>query len=681
MGRAAWIWAMVVLVVAACTHTVTGTPVVQGLWAFDASGMDPTVRPGDSLFDYAVGTWAESVTFAADDICVGVNSDIEVNTITAIDSIVTDAINDDAPPGDPSRMIADLYQSYVDQDELDDRGLDPVRKYLTAVDDITDRQSLSSALVALSDARSLVSGPFLLYLDIDPNRPTRYLPYTWQGGLSLEDRDYYLSPDPDFAEIRDQYVQHVAALLELAGYPDTDAEAERVLALETALAEVVQWPLDETHDPQRTNTVLPRAGVEKLAAGAPLKGIFDAYGIPAETDILVGMPDVLTKTAHLVATAPLADWQAYLRYQVLAGYGDFLSGPFQEEIYNFYDHVLYGAQAPMPREGGAVNLVNDWLGDIVGERYVERHFDKESRDQLLELVENTRSAFAERIIAATWLSEATRREALAKLSAMVAKIGYPEEWVTYDDAVITADDLVGNMENLNQALWKRSWDRLGKPLDRKAWDALVQENNAFYDPQLNDITFTAAILQPPFFDPAADAAANYGGIVATIGHEMSHAFDSDGRMADSAGALRDWWLPSEVERYEAKSDKLVAQYDAYEPIPGEFVDGELTLSENIADLVGLQVAYDAYRRSLDGQEAPVIDGFTGDERFFLAYAASWKDKCREEYDRDLLLTDTHSPGRYRVDGVVRNMDAWYSTFDVKDGDELYLGPADRVRMW
>lgn len=680
MGRAAGAWVLVIAVLAGCTQNITGHPSVEGRWSFDASGMDLTVRPGDSLFDHAVGSWAESADFAADEVCVGVNSDIEVNTITAVDLIVAEAVADDAPPGDPSRMIADLYESYVDEDELERRGLDPVRKYLSAVDGITDRPSLSSALVRLYDARSLILGPFPLFLDIDPNRPTRYLPNTWQGGLSLEDRDYYVSDDPDFAEIRTAYVEHVAAMLELAGYPDSRGQADRVLALETALAEI-QWPLEATMDSLRTNTVLPRGDVEQLAAGAPLKEIFDGYGVPADTDVLVGMPDVLTGTAALVATAPLGDWQAYLRYQVLSAYGDFLTEPFQREVYNFYDHVLYGAEGRMPRDSAAVNLVNDWLGDIVGERYVQRHFDNESKDQLHVLVENVRSAFADRISAATWMSDETRREALAKLSAMVAKIGHPDEWVSYQDAVITADDLIGNVENLNAAEWVRSWDRLGKPLDRKVWDALAQENNAFYDPQLNDITFTAALLQPPFFDPSADAAANYGAIAATIGHEMSHAFDSDGRKSDSAGALRNWWAPGEIARYEAESDRLVAQYDAFEPFPGEYVDGELTLSENIADLVGLQVAYDAYQRSLNGQEAPVIDGFSGDERFFLAYAGSWKDKCREEYERDMLQTDTHSPARYRVDGVVRNMDEWYATFEVKDGDELFLAPADRVRMW
>jgi putative endopeptidase len=528
--------------------------------------------------------------------------------------------------------------------------------------------------------RTSVDDPFPAGITIDPNDPTRYITAIDQGGLSLGERDYYLNQDPESVALREKFVAHVEKMLSLAGYQDAQAQAQRVLALETALAQV-QRTQEEARDVEKSNNIMPRAEVEKLGAGAPLKEMFDALGFPADVDMQVAAPDVLTKTAQLFATEPVESWKSYQRFHVLAAYGGQLSKPFSEEMFDFSGRVLSGQEQRSPRDRRGVSLVSGALGDAVGERYAEAHFTQDTKDQALTLVENLRRAYAARIDDAEWMSPETREQAQAKLTAMVAKIGYPDKWESYDDVDIVPDDLFANARSLEQWASAESLKKLSKPVDRTEWGTTPQTNNAFYVPRFNDITFPAGILQPPYFDAAADPAANYGAIGATIGHEMSHAFDDQGRKVDSTGTMRDWWKPADAQRYEAEADKLTTQFDAYEPLSGMHVNGALTLGENIADLAGLRIAYDAYKLSLEGKEAPVIDGLTGDQRFFLAYAASWKSLCRPEIQRLLLQSDVHSPAKYRVNGIVRNMDEWYDAFDVKEGDALYLRPEDRIRVW
>jgi putative endopeptidase len=426
---------------------------------------------------------------------------------------------------------------------------------------------------------------------------------------------------------------------------------------------------------------MSRAEVEKLGAGAPLKEMFDGLKLPSDIDFMVGMPDVSAKTAALFGSEPVESWKSYLRYQVLSSYGGKLSTQVSDELFDFHGRTVAGQQERSPRWQRGVSWVSGALGDSVGQRYVADHFTQHTRDEALNLVENIRKAYASRIDSAAWMSPDTKKQAQAKLAAMVAKIGYPDNWKSYDSVDINREDLFGNTRGLEMWSWNEDLGKLTKPIDRAEWGMTPQTNNAYYSRQLNDFVFPAAILQPPYFDPAADPAANYGAIGATIGHEMSHAFDDQGRKSDSTGALRDWWTPADAERYEKESDRLVGQFDAYEPISGMHIDGTQTLGENIADLAGLRVAYDAYKLSLDGKEAPEIDGFTGDQRFFLAYGASWRTLCREETERSQLITDVHSPARYRVNGIVRNMDEWYAAFYVKEGDDLYLDPEDRVRVW
>jgi putative endopeptidase len=668
------------LVLVGCDHPAAqpAKPKV-GAWGVDMTGMDNSVRPGNDFFDYVLGAWVKNAKIPPDKVCAGVNLEVQDQLDADLKAIVESAAAKHAPAGEISQQIGDFYASYMDEALLNKKGVEPVRPFLASIDAINDRPALNAVLVSFN-GKTQVDDPFPVGVVIDPNKPTRYIPNIWQGGLSLGDRDYYVNTDSQSVEVRDKFVAHAARLLGLAGYGDSQQQAEQLLALETKLAQV-QLPQEEARNVTKTNNIMPRAEVEQLGQGAPLREMFDALQLPAATDFQVGMPDVLHQTAGLFAGEPLDAWKAYMRYHVLYAYGGKLSTPFADELFDFYGRTMAGAQARAPRDKRGVSRVSNGLGDPVGELYVAAHFSQQTRDKARALVENLRTALGKRIDAASWMAPETKKEAQAKLAALVAKIGYPDKWKSYATVTIHADDLVGNENNLAVWGWNDNVSKLGKPIDRTEWGMTPQTNNAYYSAQLNDIVFPAAILQPPKFDPAADPAANYGAIGATIGHEMSHAFDDQGRKSDGTGLQRDWWTPADAERYVGETDKLVAQFNGYEPLPGNRINGKLTLGENIADLAGLRIAYDAYKLSLGGKEAPVIDGLTGDQRFFIAFAASWKEICRPEAERNRLLSDVHSPAKFRVNGIVRNMDEWYAAFNVQPGDSLFVKPEDRVRVW
>jgi len=668
------------LVLVGCDHPTAQPPKPKvGAWGVNLDDMDRSVRPGNDFFDYVLGTWLKNAKIPPDKVCAGVGLDIQNQLDADLKAIVAGATDKHAPAGDISQQIGDLYASYMDEALLNKKGVEPVRPLLAQIEAVNDRAGLNSVLVSFN-GKTRVDDPFPVSVDIDPNKPTRYIPQIWQGGLSLGERGYYVNTDADAVELRNKFVAHAARLLGLAGYADSQQQAEQLLALETKLAEV-QVPREDARNVDKTNNIMPRAQVEQLGQGAPLREVFDALKLPAETDFQVGMPDVLHKTAALFGNEPLDAWKAYLRYHVLHAYGGVLSTPFSDEVFDFYGRTISGAQERAPRDKRGVSRVSSELGDPVGQLYVAAHFSQQTRDRARALVENLRTAYSKRIDGAAWMASETKKEAQAKLAALLAKIGYPDKWKSYATVKIDAGDLVANENNLAVWSWNDDVSKLGKPIDRAEWSMTPQTDNAYYSPRLNDIVFPAAILQPPNFDPAADPAANYGAIGATIGHEMSHAFDDQGRKSDGTGMQRDWWTPADAERYDREADKLVQQFNGYEPLPGNRINGKVTLGENIADLAGLRVSYDAYKLSLGGKEAPVIDGLTGDQRFFIAFAASWKEICRPETVRNRLLSDVHSPAQFRVNGIVRNMDEWYAAFNVQAGDSLYLKPEDRVRVW
>ncbi len=530
------------LVFVGCSHKTEQPPKPKvGSWGVDMTQMDTSVRPGNDFFAYAVGSWVKNAKIPADKVCAGVNLDIQNQLNADLRAIVEGAAAKHAPAGDIAQQIGDLFASYMDEATLNKNGVEPVRPLLASIDAVNDRVALNGVLVSFN-GKTRVDDPFPVSVDIDPNNPTRYLPNIWQGGLSLGDRGYYVNTDPESVELRNKFVAHVARLLGLAGYTDSQQQAERLLALETKLAQV-QPPREDARNVDKTNNIMPRADVEQLGQGAPLHDMFEALKLPANIDFRVGMPDVLRQTAQLFATEPLDSWQAYMRYQVLDAYGGDLSTPFADELFDFYGRTMGGAEERAPRVERGVTRVSNGLGDPVGELYVGAHFSQQTRDKARALVENLRKAYSQRIDAASWMAPETKKEAQAKLAALVAKIGYPDHWKFYASVKISAADLIGNDNALAVWSWNDDVSKLPKPIDRTEWDMTPQTNNAYYSPRLNDIVFPAAILQPPNFDPAADPAANYGAIGATIGHEMSHAFDDQGRKSDGTGMQRDWWTP------------------------------------------------------------------------------------------------------------------------------------------
>ena len=509
------------------------------------------------------------------------------------------------------------------------------------------------------------------------------MPILTQGGLGLPDRDYYLvADDARFAAARTSYATYLAALLRLSSTPgDAGATAAAVIALEAALARG-QWTRVENRDPVKTYNRTEVAALVALAPGFDWQSWLAATAIAGKSsDVIVAQPGYLATVSTQLAAAPLATWRAYLRTHLLHSYAPYLGKDFVAARFAFTGTALAGATENRPRWKRGVALIDTSIGEALGKLYVEKHFPPESKARTEQLVANLLAACRESIDANDWMGPATKREAQAKLALFAPKIGYPKRWIDYGALEIRKDDLVGNVERAREFEWNRNVTKLGKPVDRGEWFMTPQTVNAYYNAPLNEIVFPASVLQPPMFDPRADDAANYGAIGATIGHEISQGFDDEGSQYDGTGNLRVWWTEEDRNRFDAKTKILVAQYSAFSPIPGYHLNGELTLGENIADNAGLEIAYKAYHRSLGGREAPVIDGMTGDERFFYAYAQSYRSKVRDSLLLTWIKSDPHSPDEFRVTGVVRNHPAFYSTFGVRPGDGMYLAPEARVSLW
>ena len=528
------------------------------------------------------------------------------------------------------------------------------------------------------------SAPFGFYVGIDRKNPDRYQVNLGVGGLGLPDRDYYLNPDPRFAKIREAYLAHIQRMLGFAGVtgPDAKARAEAVLALETALAKP-QWDRVQLRDRDKTYNVLTFAELQQKYPGYDWAAQLRAQQMPQPADLNVATPDVLQPVIDIVNATPLSTWRDYLAFHAVDGNAELLSSQIDQAAFEFNGKVLGGQKAQREDWKRALALVGarNGLGDALGELYVARYFKPEAKAAMDQLVENLRAALRQNIEQLDWMGPATKAEAFRKLSTFRPKIGYPSQWKDYSSVAIKPDDLLGNalaLRKFNRADQNR---RVGQKTDREEWGMTPQTVNAYYNSAFNEIVFPAAILQPPFFDVNADPAVNYGAIGAVIGHEMGHGFDDQGSKSDADGIQRNWWTPEDRARFEARTQALAKQYDAYCPLPGQCVNGGLTMGENIGDLGGLSMAYTAYQLSLKGKPAPVIDGLTGDQRFYLAWAQVWKGKYRDEALLRLIKTDPHSPVMYRANGPVRNLDAWYQAFGVKPGDAMYLPPEQRVRIW
>ena len=645
----------------------------QGASAFE--GSDTTVRPQDDLFRHANGNWLDKTEIPADRRSYGTFSLLAERAEADVKALLEEASR---KPGASleGRMIGDFYASMLDEAALDRAGLSPLKSEL---DRIAKARRLSDVAAFMGHMLgSGVAGPVVAYVSADAKNPTVNA-VTWtQSGLGLPDRDYYLSADTQ--DYRKAYVSYLTELGKLAGFADPAKTAKTVMAFETELAEI-QWAAEDRRDALQTYNPTPRKLWAKEYGPFPWEAFAKATGMPDGSGAILSEKTYFKAFSKLAAETPLETWKAYLRLRMLDAYAEHLSKPFRAAHFKFHGKTMSGLKAESPRWRIAVETTSDALGEAIGQRYVAKHFPPAAKARMQELVDHLFEAYRENLAKVEWMTPATRKAALEKLASFKVKIGYPEKWRGYQGLEVKRGDAVGNLLRVSRFLYARDMAEAGKPVDRTRWHMTPQTVNAYYDPTANEIVFPAAILQPPFFDMKGDDAYNYGAIGAVIGHEISHGFDDEGRRFDGQGRLRDWWTPSDEKAFLERAERLITQYDAYEALPGKNVNGKLTLGENIADLAGVAMAHRAYALSLGGKPAPVIAGKTGDERFFLGYARVWRNKDREERALSKLSTDPHSPARFRVNGVVTNIDSFYKTFDVKPGDQLYRKPEDRVRIW
>jgi predicted metalloendopeptidase len=647
---------------------------VFGTFGLDLESRDTTLKPGDDFFHYATGRWIKATQIPADRARWGsfdqLASDAESRVRALIEEVPADATG-------PQRQVADYYKAFLDTAGIDRLGIGPAKSGLDAIDALKSVEELA-ALVGRPDFPA--EWPVGASIDTDQKNPDRYIVSVQQSGLSLPDRDYYLKGDPALKETREKFLAHLERMLKLAGTPDPKGEARKILALETKIAQI-HWPAAKRRDVEATYNLRSREQLAGLAPKYPWDPFLKSAGLEGQKDFVVREIDAVARLAKLVGERPLSEWKPYLKYHYLVAMADVLPRAYDEEKFSFYGRDLNGQVQQRERWKRAVASAGTALGEAVGELYVSHEFPPESKEKMQRLVENLRAAYSERIRQLTWMSEDTKKVALEKLRTFRPKIGYPDRWRDYSSLEIRRDDAFGNWLRAAVFDWNRRVSRMGKPTDRDEWQMTPQTVNAYYDPTFNEIVFPAAILQAPFFDPNADDAVNYGAIGGVIGHEMGHGFDDQGAKSDPKGVLRTWWQPKDEESFRKLTDGLATQYDQYEALPGFKVNGRLTLGENIGDLGGLSVAHEAYKISLNGRAAPQIDGLSGDQRFFLSWAQSWRQVIREARLRNQILSDPHSPAQFRVNGVVRNMDDWYAAFNVAPGDQLYLEPAARVHIW
>ena len=644
----------------------------------DYRGYDESTRPADNLFQFVNGRWLATTDIPEDKSNYGSFTVLADQSDERLRDIIVEAAATSAPPGSELRKIGDFYRSYMATDRLDALGVAPLRTELERIERIDSRRDLAAYLGYA--VRLPSRAPIGVWVGQDYKSPDEYLLNLTQSGLGLPDRDYYLTSDDDAQALRESYLAYLASLLTLAERPANEQTLRAVLYFETELARA-QWSRTESRDREKTYNRKSHGEVAALVAGLDMPELFAAAGLDTTTPFNVRQPSYFERLSNIAAATPLDVWKSYLTLRLLDAAAPYLSQPFVDAHFGFNRQRLSGVEAQRPRWQKAVQAADRFMGEMIGKLYVERHFKPEAKARMDELVGNLLVAFRLGIDELDWMSPATKLEARAKLERFNVKIGYPDSWRDYAALVIDPDDLLGNVLRATKFAADRELDKLGGPVDRDEWFMTPQTVNAYYSPTMNEIVFPAAILQPPFFNVDADDAVNYGAIGAVIGHEISHGFDDQGRKTDGNGLLRNWWTERDNEEFAKRADGLVRQYDSFEPLPGKFVNGRFTLGENIGDLSGVAVALAAYRQSLGDSSGPVIDGYTAEQRFFMGYSQVWRRKYRDNELERRLKVDPHSPSEYRVNGVVRNIDAFYDAFDVDETNDMYLPPEERVRIW
>lgn len=651
-----------------------------GEFGIDLSNQDPNVQPGDDFFRHANGAWLDGFELPADRSNYGSFTVLTDRSDQRVRTIIDDITSAEPASGSLEQKIGDYYLSFMDTETLNELGIGPLQPGLAAIESIENVDQLTAAFGRAQIDNT--ASPFSFGVGADRSDPDRYQLGLRVGGFGLPDRDYYLLDTDKYLEIREEYVAHIDRTLALAGIENSNEKATAILSLETRIAEYT-WPRDQRRN--RDLTYNPMTFEEFVAEypGFDWNRFFAAAGISNVVDLNVSYPSAMSPVIDLVTEIPLEHWKSFMAYRLVVDSANVLSEELDREAFNFYSTVLNGVPEQRQRWERGVARVGSLagLGEAIGQVYVARHFPESAKMQMDELVENLRTALNESISELDWMGEETKAEAKLKLESFRPKIAYPDEWKDFSDIEMSRDSLFANAQALRGFNYQDEISRLGQQTNREEWFMTPQTVNAYYNSSFNEIVFPAGILQPPFFDAAADPAVNYGGIGAVIGHEMGHGFDDQGSKSDSLGVQRNWWTDEDRANFEKLTSALAAQYDQFEPVPGFFVDGNFTLGENIGDVGGLSLAYRAYHMSLNGEEAPVINGLTGDQRFFLSWAQVWQRKYREDALIQRLTSDPHSPAEFRVNGVVRNFDEWYEAFDVSEDNALYLPPEERIRIW
>lgn len=674
-----------ILLLAACSsekeppQTVAATPPAPVLTSgIDLQWFDKSVRIQDDTNLNVNGGWIKTTEIPADKSAWGSFYELREATLPQLKGIIEKAAtNNDSPD---AQKIADLYSSFLDEATIDGLGLNPIAADLAKIDALTDKQQLATLIAQFS--RVGATSPYDFAVHQDAKDSTKYIADIGQSGLGLPDRDYYLKDDDaKLKDIRTKYQTHITKILTLSGDANAAANAKSIVALETAIAKI-HWTKVENRDPVKTYNRVELNALSTLAPGYDWDAYLTASDLKGKVDYLVvSQPSFLTGFSKLFKTTPLPVWKTYFRWHLISNYAPYLSKNFSDESFAFYGTTLRGIPEPEPRWKRAVRLEEGAVGELLGKLYVAQYFPPENKARMEKLVSNLLLAYRNSIDTLDWMSPETKKEAQAKLATFNPKIGYPNKWIDYSSLTINKGDLIGNINRASQFEYNRNINKLGKPVDREEWGMTPQTVNAYYNPELNEIVFPAAIMQPPFFNINADDAVNYGAIGAVIGHEISHGFDDQGSQYDGLGNLRDWWTKEDHEKFSAKTAQLVKQYSAFSPVPGYNVNGELTLGENIADNSGLAIAYKAYLLSLNGQTAPTIDGYTGEQRFYIGFTQVWRNKMREQEAISRIKTDPHSPPQFRVLGTLKNQPGFYQAFGITETDKMFLPTAERVIIW
>ena len=658
------------------TTAMKKTALASGI---EKANMDMSVRPQDNFYKYINGGWLKANEIPSDKTTIGSFYDLRDKADDDVKAIIEElAATKNLKAGSDEQKVADLFRSYMDTAERDALGVKPVQNILDVINHIGDKDQLAS-FFAKYQAMG-INNPLAFYIAIDAKDSSRYATHIWQSGLGLPDRDYYFNDAERFVKLRSGYLTHIENMYKLAGLDNGQAAAKTIMDIESQLAKH-HWTRVESRDSEKRYNKFATADLNTITKDFNWQAYLAAQGADGEKDIIINQPDFIKAFGTIFAETSLEDWKTYLTFHTLSNFASYLSQDIVAENFDFYSKQLSGRKEQRPLWKRGVAVVNHNLGEVIGKVYVGRHFTPQAKERMSTLVENLRASYSQSINELEWMSEETQKAAQVKLAAFTPKIGYPDKWEDYSSLTIKGDDLVGNIIRSRTVSNQKELEKLGSPIRKWEWGMTPQTVNAYYHPTLNEIVFPAAILQPPFFNMAADDAVNYGGIGAVIGHEMGHGFDDQGSKYDAEGNLRNWWSEKDLAEFAKRTKSLVDQYQGYKVFDDLHVNGELTLGENIGDLSGVTIAYKAYKASLNGKEAPVIDGLTGDQRFFMGYAQIWRSKMVEKTMRNRVATDPHSPGEFRALGSLSNMNEFYEAFDVKEGDAMYLPPEKRVKIW